>query len=101
MTKLELTKLRVHMAELETYKELYTVNEDINKSLKLQIDSYKNLVQAKDGTIVTLQTWNKETQQINNNLKDVIETQNKKLKSVPYLVGGGFLGGLVLCLLLK
>lgn len=89
------------MAELETYKELYTVNEDINKSLKLQIDSYKNLVQAKDGTIVTLQTWNKETQQINNNLKDVIETQNKKLKSVPYLVGGGFLGGLVLCLLLK
>jgi len=101
MTKLELTKLRVHMAELETYKELYTVNEDINKSLKLQIDSYKNLVQAKDGTIVTLQTWNKETQQINNNLKDVIETQNKKLKNVPYLVGGGFLGGLVLCLLLK
>lgn len=98
---MELTRLRVYMADLETHKELYYAEEEMNKNLKLQLEAYKNIVQAKDGTIITLQNWNNETQKINDNLKNTITSQNKKLKNVPYFMGGSFIGGILICLLLK
>lgn len=100
-TKDELTRLRVHMAELETHKELNLINEQINSDLKLQIEAYKSLIQAKDGTIVTLKNWNTDTQKLNDDLQERLNRQNKTIKNLPYYIGGSFIGGIVLCLLLK
>lgn len=55
LSKAELTRLRVYMADLETHKELYYVEEEMNKNLQFQLEAYKNMIQAKDGTIVALQ----------------------------------------------
>ncbi len=100
-TKDEIVRLRLYMAELETHKELNLLNEQINSDLKLQVDAYKSIVQAKDGTIVTLKNWNTDIQKLNDNLKEQITKQNKTIKNIPYYIGGSFVGGLILCLLLK
>ena len=100
-TKDEIVRLRLYMAELETHKELNLLNEQINSDLKLQIDAYKSIVKAKDGTIVTLKNWNTDIQKLNDNLKEQITKQNKTIKNIPYYIGGSFVGGLILCLLLK
>jgi hypothetical protein len=54
MTKSEIMNLRMYVTELETYKDLNILNESLNKNLKDQLQVYKNLVQSKDGTILTL-----------------------------------------------
>ena len=100
-TKDEIVRLRLYMAELETHKELNLLNEQLNSNLKLQIEAYKSIVQAKDGTIVTLKNWNTDTQKLNNNLQEKINKQNKTIKNLPYYIGGSFIGGMILCLLLK
>lgn len=100
-TKDEIVKLRLHIAELETHKELNLLNEQVNSNLKLQIEAYKSIVQAKDGTIVTLKNWNTDTQKLNDNLQEKINKQNKIIKNLPYYIGGSFIGGMILCLLLK
>lgn len=100
-TKDEITKLRLHIAELETHRELNFLNEQINSDLKLQIEAYKSIIQSKDGTIVTLKSWNADTQKLNDNLQEKINKQSKTIKNLPYYIGGGFIGGMILCLLLK
>lgn len=100
-TKDEIIRLRLYMAELETHKELNLLNEEINSDLKLQIEAYKSIIQAKDGTIVTLKNWNTDTQKLNDNLQERINKQDKTIKNLPYYIGGGFIGGMILCLLLK
>ena len=100
-TKDEIVRLRLYMTELETHKELNLLNEQINSDLKLQIEAYKSIVQAKDGTIVTLKNWNTDTQKLNDNLQEKINKQNKIIKNLPYYIGGSFIGGMILCLLLK
>ena len=100
-TKDEITRLRLYMTELETHKESNFLNEQINSDLKLQIESYKSIVQARDGTIVTLRNWNTDTQKLNDNLQKEINKQNKIIKNLPYYIGGSFIGGIILCLLLK
>ena len=77
------------------------LNEEINSDLKLQIEAYKSIVQAKDGTIVTLKNWNTDTQKLNDNLQEKINKQNKIIKNLPYYIGGSFIGGMILYLLLK
>ena len=100
-TKDEIVRLRLYMAELETHKELNLLNEQINSDLKLQIDAYKSIVQAKDGTITTLKNWNTDTQKLNDNLQERINKQDRIIKNIPYYIGGSFIGGMILCLLLK
>lgn len=100
-TKDEIIRLRLYMAELETHKELNLLNEEINSDLKLQIEAYKSIIQAKDGTIVTLKNWNTDTQKLNDNLQERINKQDKTIKNLPYYIGGSFIGGMILCLLLK
>lgn len=100
-TKDEIVRLRLYMTELETHKELNLLNEQLNSNLKLQIEAYKSIVQAKDGTIVTLKNWNTDTQKLNDNLQEKINKQNKTIKNLPYYIGGSFIGGMILCLLLK
>lgn len=100
-TKDEIVRLRLYMTELETHKELNLLNEQVNSNLKLQIEAYKSIVQAKDGTIVTLKNWNTDTQKLNDNLQEKINKQNKTIKNFPYYIGGSFIGGMILCLLLK
>ena len=100
-TKDEIVRLRLYMTELETHKELNLLNEQLNSNLKLQIEAYKSIVQAKDGTIVTLKNWNTDTQKLNDNLQEKINKQNKTIKNFPYYMGGSFIGGMILCLLLK
>ncbi len=101
LSKEEITRLRIHISELESYKELYFAEEEVTKTLRLYMQGYKDIILAKDGTIVSLQEWNKETLRINNSLKDTIEKQDKKLKNTPYYIGGGFIGGILLCLFLR
>lgn len=100
-TKDEIVRLRLYMTELETHKELNLLNEQVNSNLKLQIEAYKSIVQAKDGTIVTLKNWHTDTQKLNDNLQEKINKQNKTIKNFPYYIGGSFIGGMILCLLLK
>ena len=100
-TKDEIVRLRLYITELETHKELNLLNEQLNSNLKLQIEDYKSIVQAKDGTIVTLKNWNTDTQKLNDNLQEKINKQNKTIKNLPYYIGGSFIGGMILCLLLK
>ena len=100
-TKDEIVRLRLYITELETHKELNLLNEQLNSNLKLQIEAYKSIVQAKDGTIVTLKNWNTDTQKLNDNLQEKINKQNKTIKNLPYYIGGSFIGGMILCLLLK
>ena len=99
--KIQIANLRVYVTKLGEYKELYFINQQIINKQDSIVKTYSKLVINKDIIINNKDAVITQTNVINNKLtKDVIKFRNRSEKW-PYFIGAGFIGGVVLCLLVK
>lgn len=100
-SKEDLTKLRLHVAELEEYKDLAFINESIVDIQKRQILLYKSTINNKDSIILLKDKQFMQAMKINKDLDQKVEKYRKQAGKRPYWLAAGFVGGIVLCLSLK
>jgi len=99
--KIQIANLRVYVTKLEDYKDLYFLDQQIIDKQDSTIKTYNKLVVNKDAIISNKDNVITQTNSINDKLtKDVIKFRNRSEKW-PYYLGGGFIGGVILCLLVK
>lgn len=99
--KIQIANLRVYVTKLEDYKELYFLDQQIIDKQDSTIKTYRKLVVNKDAIITNKDNVITQTNVINDKLtKDVIKFRNRSEKW-PFYLGGGFIGGILLCLLVK
>lgn len=100
-SKENITNLRTYVTTLEMYKERYDINTQIIKALNSEIDNYKTLVVNKDEIIKTKSSIITINDDVNAKLTKSLDKYKKKNKRLPYWIGAGFVGGIVLCQLVK
>lgn len=100
-TKTELGNLRNYVTTLESIRQRYDLNLKVIDALNTEVSIYKTISLNKDevisykNDIITVHT------DVNDQLsKDLIRFRNKA-KRLPYWIGGGFIGGIILCQLVK
>jgi hypothetical protein len=99
--KQEIRDLRTYVTKLEEFKDLYNLDEKIIESLKKTTENYKTIIINKDIIIDTKDKETKLLSDVNTQLtKDLIKYKNRSRKW-PYFIGAGFIGGIVLCQLVK
>lgn len=99
--KNDLSHLRIYITSLEQYKVIAEVNEEIINKQALEMQKYKTLISNKDAIITNKDSQLLQTTEINAQLQKQLEAERKKAKAWPYWLGGGFIGGIILCLSLK
>lgn len=100
-SKIQIANLRVYVTKLEEFQSLYYNDQDIIDKQGLVILDYSKLVNNKDSIIENKNKVISQTNIINDRLtKDVIKFRSRSGKW-PYVLGTGFIGGIVLCLLVK
>ena len=99
--KEDLANLRFYILSLQEYKSLYDIDENIIIRQYNQIQNYKSLVSGKEEIILNPDKIVKETNSINSDLIKQVNKYKKKSQKWPYWLGGGFIGGIVLCLSVK
>ena len=98
---MQVANLRVYVTKLEEYKSLYFIDQKILDKQDSIIKTYTKLVENKDNIIYNKDAVIIQTNSINDKLtKDVIKFRNRSEKW-PYYTGVGFIGGVILCLLIK
>lgn len=99
--KQEIRNLRTYITTLEEYENLYNLDEKIIKSLKKTTEDYNIVNNNKDIIINTKDKETKLLSDVNIQLnKDIIKYKNK-IRKWPYFIGTGFIGGIILCHLVK
>jgi len=93
--------LRVYITELNQFKELYYIDEEVIKTQQLKIDNLNNIISNKDNELKETQSAIVSSIKLNKELSEKINKYEKRRTKVPYYIGAGFLGGIVTCLLLK
>ena len=78
--------------------ELYTTCEDRLDGTQKSNDILKSIIDKKDEEILDSNLKNYNLITLNKELTAKIDKQNK---AIPYYLGGGFLGGLLLCLIVR
>lgn len=91
----------MYVTSLEKYRDLYNINEDIISKQSRQIKDYRLVIENQETIISFNEENNLNLHKINDRLKKELEVSNKKNKKWPYYLGGGFLGGILTCLLIK
>jgi len=96
-----IVKLRLKVNDLSKYKSLYNIDEVIIHKQQLELDIFKEVTtNCKD--IVKL---NEDAitiyKQSNEKLTKQLNKSQKQAGRWPYWLGGGFLGGVILCLSVK
>jgi len=86
---------------LEQYKEVALVNEEIIAKQKQEINKYVQTVINNKLIIETQVEKANELEAINKNLQTKVDEYSKQAKAWPYWLGGGFIGGIILCLSIK
>ena len=78
--------------------ELYNTCEDRLDGTQKSNDILKSIIDKKDEEILDSNLKNYNLIILNKELTAKIDKQNK---AIPYYLGGGFLGGLLLCLIVR
>lgn len=99
--KSDLTNLRLYINLLEEYKETAEVSEIIINTQEEELKKFKELIVNKDVIIGTQKNIIVEYKDINRTISDRLSKSQKRAKAWPYWLGGGFIGGILLCLLVK
>lgn len=97
-TKESLKDLRLYIHKLEMVSELYNTCEDRLDGTQKSNDILKSIIDKKDEEILDNNLKNYNLTILNKELSAKIDKQNK---AIPYYLGGGFLGGLLLCLIVR
>ena len=97
-TKESLKDLRLYINKLEMINELYNTCGDKLEGVQKSNDILKSIIDKKDEEILDSNLKNYNLTILNKELSAKITKQNK---AIPYYLGGGFLGGLLLCLIVK
>lgn len=97
-TKESLKDLRLYINKLEMINELYNTCEDRLDGVQKSNGILRSIVDKKDEEILDGNLKNYNLIILNKELSAKIDRQNK---AIPYYLGGGFLGGLLLCLIVK
>lgn len=97
-TKESLKDLRLYINKLEMINELYNTCEDKLDGIQKSNGILRSIVDKKDEEILDSNLKNYNLTILNKELSAKIDRQNK---AIPYYLGGGFLGGLLLCLIVK
>lgn len=80
--------------------DLNSTNEQIVSKQDLEIFNYKSLVINKDSVISNYKGIMKSQDLINSALNTKVEKYKKRANNWPYWLGGGCLGGAIICLIL-
>jgi hypothetical protein len=99
--KSDLRNLRLYIVDLEAFKETNVLNEQIIIKQGFQLTNYKKVVDNQKIIIASKDSIISETDKINVNLQEQVIKYRKKAGNWPYWLSGGFIGGIVLCLLIK
>ena len=78
--------------------ELYNICEDRLDGTQKSNDILRSIIDKKDEEILDNNLKNYNLTTLNKELTAKIDKQNK---AIPYYLGGGFLGGLLLCLIVR
>ncbi len=97
-TKESLKDLRLYIHKLEMVSELYTTCEDRLVGEQKSNIILRSIIDKKDEEILDSNLKNYNLTILNKELSAKIDKQNK---AIPYYLGGGFLGGLLLCLIVR
>ena len=97
-TKESLKDLRIYTHKLETVNELYSNCEERLESTQNSNGILRSIIDKKDEEILDNNLKNYNLTILNKELSAKINKQNK---AIPYYLGGGFLGGLLLCLIVR
>lgn len=99
--KKDLLNLRLYVTSLEEYKAIAPINEAIIAKQKQELNKYAELVLNKDVIIEEQKQNYQRVEEINKNLQTKVDKYAKQAKAWPYWLGGGFVGGIILCLSIK
>lgn len=99
--KKDLLNLRLYVTSLEEYKAIAPINEAIIAKQKQELNKYAELVLNKDVIIEEQKQNYQRVEEINKNLQIKVDKYAKQAKAWPYWLGGGFVGGIILCLSIK
>ena len=99
--KEDLLALRLYILELNNFKSLYKVSEQIIPILYKEVEDYKKVVDSQK-VIISLRERSildekRKVQELNVQLG----VYKNKAQAWPYWLGGGFVGGVILCLLVR
>lgn len=97
-TKESLKDIRLYIHKLEMVNELYYNCGDRLEGVQKSNDILKSIIDKKDEEILDTNLKNYNLTILNKELTVKINKQNR---SIPYYLGGGFLGGLLLCLIVR
>lgn len=100
-SKSEIRNLRLYISELETCCEVANVNEQLLDVKDEETILLKRIIINKDSIISTQQSSLNSYRNINTFLNSEILKKEKKPKTWPLWLGGGFVGGVLVCLLVK
>ena len=97
-TKESLKDLRLYIHKLEMTNELYNICEDRLENEQKSNEILRSIIDKKDEEILDSNLKNYNLTILNKELSAKIDKQNK---AIPYYLAGGFLGGILLCLIVK
>ena len=96
-----MSNLRTYVTTLEMIKEQYNINTKMVRALSDEVVTYKTLVENKNKIITAQSSVIDVNENINKDLSKNLDKYRKKAKRLPYWIGAGFIGGVVLCQLSK
>lgn len=99
--KEDLKNLRVYVTTLQQYEQVYFINEKIIERLDTEVVNYQQLVNNKDAVITDQKKIIGMFEEIDAKRVKEIERYKKQAGKWPYWLGGGLLGGVILCLSIK
>ena len=99
--KEDIKNLRLYITTLQQYEQVYFINEEIITRQDAEINAYKNLVDNKDEVIASQQKITDMFKEIDAKRTKELERYKKQANKWPYWLGGGILGGVILCLSIK
>ncbi|MGV8961814.1 MAG: hypothetical protein ACOH2V_00265 [Candidatus Saccharimonadaceae bacterium] len=97
----DISNLRIYVTTLEKYRELYDINEGIIFSQSKQLNTYKSIVINDSIAINAGREALNQSKLINDKLIKQVTKYQRRTNRWPYWIGSGFLGGVILCLLVK
>ena len=96
----DLLNLRLYILSLEKDRETNKINELIIEKQQEQIYDCEDFLMNKDSIISLQDSIIGEDKKINLHLTNEAVKYKKKANNWPYWLGGGFVGGILLCLIL-